>query len=470
METPVEDQGTCAMRNPVTAVFAPLLVGGALLGLACGEDEAGPYACPDCNVLLISADTLRADRLGAYGHTRDTSPEIDALASQSLLYEDVTAQAPWTLSSHVSMLTGLYSHRHKVLDRRSRISDETVTLADLLHAEGYTTAAFTGGGYVASHYNYHTFDVFHDGGDVHGANFPEMLRWLEQNADRRFFLFWHDFLAHCPYDPPRPSDLFARADYAGPIDVKPNRKEPLCGEKPSWSCAMKCGAYYSKLKSRLSSEDLEYLLDKYDGNVHHIDRRVGQIFEALEILGLREQTVVIFTSDHGESFLDRQHRGQVGHGILYEEILRVPLVISVPGAPPRRIARPVELVDLMPTVLETLGLEAPPADGRSILPGAEGLEGEEKPVYSEDFYKGHAYSIRHGGFKLIHDVADETWELYDLSTDPRERENLAGTNHPQESRLRSLLRERRPAMVAKGESAEIDSETRAQLRALGYID
>ena len=150
------------------------------------EFEQNP-TCPDCSVILISIDTLRADHLGVYGYERNTSPHIDEFARNAIVFENAYAQAPWTLSSHMSMLTGLYPSKHGVINQSLKLSNSTMTLADVLHKQGYTTSAFTGGGYVSGEYNYHTFDVFDDSGGSSGKNLDSMLEWLDNHSNEKFF-------------------------------------------------------------------------------------------------------------------------------------------------------------------------------------------------------------------------------------------------------------------------------------------
>ena len=142
--------------------------------------------CPDCNIILFSVDTLRADHLGIYGYQRPTSPNIDHFFASRVVFKDCYATSSWTLPSHVSMLTGLYSKNHGAFCRACQLSDTKTTMADVLHKEGYATAAFTGGGFVSKSFNYHTFDVFNDVGNIDGRNFGDMLGWVSGHADDRF--------------------------------------------------------------------------------------------------------------------------------------------------------------------------------------------------------------------------------------------------------------------------------------------
>ncbi|MFH1788226.1 MAG: sulfatase-like hydrolase/transferase, partial [Candidatus Altiarchaeota archaeon] len=172
------------MRGYVLAVIFLVMVASALILSIIGTvpEETDTVSrlsssCRGCNVILVSIDTLRADHLGVYGYGRNTSPAIDSFSGKALVFENVIAQAPWTLPSHISMLTGLYSTRHGVASMGNVLPNSTLTLADILHDAGYATAAFTDGGYVSKRFNYHTFDVFDDSGDHKGRNYEGMLDW-----------------------------------------------------------------------------------------------------------------------------------------------------------------------------------------------------------------------------------------------------------------------------------------------------
>jgi len=443
-----------------------VLLGVAIVGACLSEGKRSDYSCEGCNVVLISADTLRADRLGTYGYGRDTSPALDAFADEAILFEDVTAQAPWTLPSHMSMFTGLYPFRHGVVDGESKLSDAAVTLADILHENGYTTVAFTGGGYVSRSYNYHRFDVFNQKGGTAGRNFDAMIEWLRQSSSRPFFLFWHDFQVHCPYVPDSPNDLFSDPKYDGIVDLEPNANDPLCADDDRPSCRNKCGAYFQKIYDRMDAKDTEYVRDKYDGEVRQLDAKIKRILETLRERGLEEDTVVAFTSDHGEALVER---GQVGHGVMYQPVLRVPLILRIPGTGASRVHKPVELVDVMPTLLEAVGISAPEGvDGDSLLPpGKQGRE--DATIFSEDYLRGGRFALRSGRFKMIWDDRRGGFELYDIREDPGETTDLSDRRPELASRLRAELKARmRKGRAAQSEGAQVDEATRKQLEALGY--
>jgi arylsulfatase A-like enzyme len=442
--------------------------------LACGERPGDPGVarpfCPECNVVLISIDTLRADHLEAYGYARRTSPHLGELAAESLVFTDVTAQSPWTLSSQMSMLTSLYPSRHGVKTRRDRLSDSIPTLASLLRREGYLSVAFTGGAYMRRLFNYHGFDRHDDSGKRIGSNFEAMLSWLRNQGDRRFFLFWQDYRVHCPYAPEPRYDVFSDADYAGKVVTE-------------YGCAV----YYSRLLPDLRPADIEYIRDKYDASILHIDERVAAMVDTLRHAGIWDSTLLVFTSDHGESFAEREQRPFIGHHLMYEEVLRVPLMMRIPGIEGRAIERSVESIDIMPTILALLGIDIPAdLDGIDLL--EEATAAQEEAVYSEHFAFNLEYSVKYGGYKLIHTLPAENrervpeglrlppaiatqglYELYDLEADPGETTNRFGSGLPIEHEMMKLLEERRLAESREAPAAKIDEQTREELEALGYL-
>ena len=328
------------------------------------------------NVVLISLDTLRADHLHAWGYPRDTSPNIDRLASESIVFDRCVAPAPTTLPSHMSLLTGIYPSRHGVLVAEDRLPDEILTFVDVFHGAGSSTAAFTGGGFVREKFNYHTFDIFRHGsywstGDQGDREtFDEMIDWVgRQNGP--FFVFWHTYKVHSPYAPAPGNDRFADPDYDGPVDTYPDPNAPDCPDRSERGCFWKHHQYYDRLLPHMDADDIQLVIDRYDAEIVEIDRRVGVFMEELQRLSLDDRTIVVLLSDHGESFADRQSRQRIGHRDMYEEVLRVPLMIRVPGVQPVRITdRTAELVDVMPTLLALLGLQVShDGDGTDLIQG-----------------------------------------------------------------------------------------------------
>ncbi len=427
-------------------------------------------------MILISLDTLRADHLQPYGYDRPTSPVLDRLAQDGVLFENCIAQAPTTLPSHMSIFTSLYPSHHGVIDRWRRLSDETPTFVDVLHQAGYTTAAFTGAGFVREKFNYHTFDSFSNSAyyDLHNSSddqqFEEMLEWLDAHSsiEQGFFLFWHTYRVHSPYSPAQSHDPFSDPSYDGPVDVEPDSDSPVCVDDPTdYGCTWKGRPYYDRLLPMLSAEDIQHVVDKYDGEILEIDAMLERLWQRLEASGLLENTVVVLTSDHGESFGDRERNRRIGHGLLYNEVLEVPLIFWVPGVEGARVGRMVESIDLAPTVLEIVGLQAlAGVDGRSLRTVADNAEDVPESAYSEYLFKSMRTVIWEG-FKLIEN--DSVFELYDLRSDPDELDDLWGTGHPSEQKLVEILATIVTGEVNLGSEQPLDDETLEELKALGYL-
>jgi arylsulfatase A-like enzyme len=414
----------------------------AALGLAaCG----GPHGHKSLEnlptghpVVLISIDTLRSDHLPAYGYDHVETPAIDALRSDAVLYRRAYSQVPLTLPSHASILTGLLPPAHGVRDNAGYRLSPSVgpTLAELLHGAGYATGAAvsfvlrhqTGIARGFDHYDDH-FSAGHEKtiGEIQRPG-PETLEailpWVRSVAGGPFFLFFHIYEPHTPRAPPEP---FA--------------------------------ARYGKT---------------YDGEVAAADAVVGRLLDELKTLHAYDRSTIILLSDHGEGLGDH---GEDEHGVLlYRESLQVPLIVKLPGAADAGAAvdRPVELVDVAPTVLALAGVDRPEAmTGVSLLKLAEGspAAGDAPPraLYSETFNPRLRYgwsgltSVIRGHYQYI-EGADR--ELYDLAADPGETNNILRSHRKVYATLRDALH----GFDSKLQQPfEEDSETRAALASLGYL-
>jgi len=368
------------------------------------------------NVILVSLDTVRADHVGHMGYTRETTPNLDKIAAQGCFFTTAISQAPWTTPSHFSLLTSTYPRVHLATDPpcvRVRRWDPTLpTLARMLQRQGYRTAAFTGTGTISARYGFFTgFDFYNESGLEHGRVdsdvemiFGKALRWIRLNADRTFFLFVHTFEPHYPYIDP----------------------------------------FFIEREGRPPSNPTERLTALYDGDIRKADVFLGRLVEGLEALGLADDTLLIVTSDHGEDLSGSHYPNEKitrGHGYdLYDEMLRVPLVLRGPGITPHEggLTPQVRLIDVLPTILDYLGYTIDPClQGESLRPIIEGGETSDRPAFSEAVAYGFPReSMRYKGFKYIHRLSDtelpQPWvgkppwhELYDLTADPGERRNIA---------------------------------------------
>ena len=445
-----------------------LFVALALAALGCGPDRPP-------NVVLVSVDTLRADALGTYGGPLPT-PAFDRLASQGVLFEHAYAPAPATAASHATMLTGTEPQRHGVLRNGEALGKDVVPLAELFQSHGYATAGFASSFVLDPRFGWsrgfgHYDDELSESGATMGKAKPypgafwsaerfggfdrratattdAARRWLE-TAPEPFFLFVHYFDPHGPYVPPA---VFA--DRAASMPVSLDGRE-LPGVAPA---------------------QLEQLIRRYHGEVLYVDDALGALLDAATRHGTRP-TVIAVTADHGEG-LGQHH--WLEHAVhLYEEQVRVPMLLAAPGLPAgRRVSTPVALADLVPTLLALAGLPAPAdVDGRSLADAARGTRTlEPRPIFgvrrlvSEDvgWDRGVKLSVRDGRWKYIW-ASDGPHELYDLDADPAERHDVLAAHADVAERLRGLLEQHIAALPASREAAPLSDETRKALQALGYV-
>lgn len=449
-------------RPAATGALASILAvclfawGAALATLRLTRAESGPGRPP---VILISLDTVRADRTGLYGYERPTTPALDAFAADAVTFGAAIAASPWTLPSHASILTSLHPHNHGSVMPTRRLRESAVSLAEVLLDRGYETAAFTGSGYVSTKFGLaQGFETFVEMRHREtGAIVERALEWLDARSDRPFFLFLHTYEPHSPYRDGR----FADAAEAGSVGETFDRKDLEALREGTWDP---------------SPEERRYVSDLYDGDIRSTDEALGVFLHALRDRGLLDRSLVVVASDHGEEMFERNVRRSAGHGhSLYEELIRVPLVVRHPPAfaGGRRVAAPAALVDVPRTIAGALGIPWPDrSDGldlRVLLsPGpAPGRE----VVLSEALRSGaQKRSLRGERFKFIVplDPAGGEVELFDLAEDPREATNLAGARADLSERYARLAAAYEAAHAA-GEEAIIDPELHEQLRALGYV-
>ncbi len=426
---------------------------------------AGAGAASRPNVLLISVDTLRADHLSLYGYPRPTSPRIDSWArSCGTTFETAVASSPWTIPSHTSLFTGLDALRHGV-NHVSRLPGPLVTLAERLRDAGYATAAITGGGYVDAQFGFaQGFDRYLGWRQKSTAEaeletgVERAMGWLEQHGAAPFFLFLHTYEVHSPYRPREP--FFSRLRPAGgavPAQwVSEKNRETGRGEgfvvERQWiwiddPARLRQGRL-------LTAAERPLAVEMYDSGIAYTDAQLSRLFERLDALGLSRRTLVVLTSDHGESLGERD---LVGHSHLYDTDLRVPLVIALPGCANagRRVASQVRSIDLVPTLLELLGLpSAEGLDGVSLAPllagrGAAPAAAREAWSYAASTNRGVALRID-GRLKYIFNNSlwhplqgrEEILQLSpaagEVARPPRGGDSLAQLRRRVEQRLRSI--------------------------------
>ncbi len=442
------------MRRTARWLALMAVLGGLVIGLP--EARAAEERPERYNLILISIDTLRADRLGSYGYDRDTSPRIDAFARKGALFENAVAESGWTLPSHVTMLSGLYPSTHGVVHPALKPNPQTALLAELLRGAGYRTIGLTEGGYVGAEYGFDRgFEAFDDADDGLKAILPRALRRIRDLGDGdRYFLFVQTYDVHCPYAPAKGYAGRFQSEGAEFIETRGR-----CGN-PDFN------------EMSLSDGQVRFLSDRYDDSIREADGTLGEFLEQLETRGALANTAVVITSDHGEEF--KEH-GQIGHErTLYREVLSIPLIIVAPGIAPTRIAHQTGLVDLAPTVLTLLGIPVPEdMEGKSLvsLLGGGDPKDRDGARVSELSWQRPLRSVMTPELHLILDLGSDRALLFSPGEDPREARDIAG-RHPKEvTALRGVLelytKERRTRSAAMIDA--VPEELRERLRALGYL-
>ena len=352
-----------------------------LIGCA-GEEPRATLSAPVDELgltrgfIVISIDTLRADALGAYGYELPTSPAFDRLAQRGTLFERAVIQYPSTLTSHMSIFTGLYPQEHQVLPPSTVLAATIPTVPEQFQSQGFRTAGHTEGGFVAGGYGFRRgFDEFTDTAyradtDVE-RTFERGLEFLRSLAEEQpFFLFLHTYSVHDPYEPP--------VEYQKMFWSDP---PPETFDSSGENLRLVNGG-----ELEIDSETAEYFRAMYDASVRYVDDVLGQFVSELETLGLLDNTTLIVTSDHGEEFLEH---GRMAHTQVYPESLLVPLLVVHPRqSNGRRVTEVVEAVDLAPTLFELAGLQnTPPVSGRSLVPllAGAGTETPSSQGYAEVF-------------------------------------------------------------------------------------
>jgi len=484
-----------------------LLAMAVLLGAAgsAAAADPGPAAAPATasapapaaasgtkrpNVLIVTLDTTRADHTSAYGYERPTTPRLKEFAQQGVRFETAYAPMATTLPSHTTMFTGLLPRTHGTLKNGLQVDASLPLLSEILAKEGYRTGAFLSSFAVSSNFGLNRgFELYDDdfkdgqckwdverweGHKIEGdfCRRGDLTRasaeaWLEKQGylppasgdakaaatspDKPFFLWIHFFDAHNPYDPPpEHAKLF-----------------PPKGNPPS---------------------DLDQDIAKYDAEIHFADQEMGKLFDRLAAAKRLDDTIVIVAGDHGEGLMDH---GWMLHGLqIYEEAVRVPFLVRWPGKLPagKVITEPVELADMTPTVLELTGIAMPKAkhapEGISLAAAATGkatLDAERAVLVQRRFYasnaergiavKGSKHGLRRGNWKYIEAKDEDSYELYDLESDPGEKRNLADKATQERTKLAGELSTTLSSTTAATVPVPrtVSEEDARRLEALGYV-
>ncbi|MFH1435477.1 MAG: sulfatase, partial [Pseudomonadota bacterium] len=369
--------------------------------------------CIDCNVILILLDALRADHLGCYGYERDTSPHIDSMALESIVFDNAVSQSAWTVPAVASMWTGLLPSRHRMLyfKNHGKLSKKLPTLAGIMKKNGYETVSYNGAGFVSGKLGLGAgFDIYESRSDRFRKNIDASVEWIKKNQGSRFFLFLHGYDIHRPYDM---KDYNIFYDYKGEYNVRHF-----------------CVKNAPEVKT---DEDLKYVVSQYDAGIRYVDHLMGEFFELLRSEGLLDNTILIITSDHGDEFYEHGNCDHIKS--VYEELIHVPLIIRIPGFRAVRIQQQVPAsTGILPTVLGMVGIEDEAAIERNNL-----LQFLTKRSFSIPFvvsetgwsFKGRGRKywrcVRTGKWKQVYFKnvrGQESYELYDMVNDPGEKKNV----------------------------------------------
>jgi arylsulfatase A-like enzyme len=435
------------------------------------EEEAGADArrrsLASGNVLLVILDAARAREFGAYGYPRPTTPEIDRIASEGIVFENAFTPAAYTLGAMASVWTSQYPDRHhSEVSFSARLPKDRLTLAELLNAQGIFSAAFVANAVAGAGFGFDRgFSEFHEvfrdlgsGAEVFRRAVPP---FLAAQRGSRFFLYLHIREPHFPYDPPPPFDT--RFGPEGPIP-------PQVRRDIRWITDINQG------RRPLAPGEREHLVRLYDGNLAFADQEVGALRKALEAEGLWERTVVIVAADHGEGLFEH---GWIGHNVqVYDESVRVPLIVRIPGGRgPRRIPAFVDLLDLAPTIADLFGVlgrggSEQAFQGRSLLPVLEGAPG--KPlVLSRSVWDRPRYALRDPRFAFVYDTRTGEEALYDRGADPGETRDIGAEQPVRAAYYRQELHHWIGRLGQRsGTEAEAVKPTREQcenMRSMGYV-
>jgi len=517
----------------------------------------------DPNILLVVLDTTRPDHLGCYGYERPTTPNIDQLAKDAILFTEAISVIPLTTPSHASIMTGLHPGNHLVYRNSYQVDSKFVMMAEILRKAGYLTGGFVSVKLVGSRVGFDQgFDYFSDAiwerrrpmgskwsdqrrRDLMGSRrgdqtIEEALQWLSENVERKFFLWVHLYDPHLPYDPPKAYGIKFNPNYkkgsgdqgclpddhTDYIDIdKGKRDEEGPYQRQTSSIPGKFSRKrLSKMPFRpippmsrhrrgfrreLSPDEVQSWIDAYDGEIAFDDDQLKRILDLLKVRGVYENTIVIIMGDHGEILYEKAH--YFGHHLfLYQGSLKIPLIMKFPGITPRRIQQRITQMDILPTLLDAVGIKNEgKVDGQSFWPLiAQGREVKSQEyeilvTHSRDFPRGvrarkapegnqktpyvarkrpskfsqlfPKIAILKDNWKLIKQIfPDESYELYNLKGDPLEQNDLHSTDQGKailedlEDDLKAYL-DTKKEIETKKIMKKPDDATIRHLKSLGYI-
>lgn len=465
----------------LSVFYATFLVLGGFLLPACGiahpighvkikkavesrtaEDN---FSCKDCNVIFISLTNLRADHLGFYGYSRNTSRHLDTFARNAVVFENAFSVASWTLPTAMSVYTSRYPFAHKVMTRyegqeaqnsslvRVRLSQDILTLVDVFNRNGYETASFNAAqDYLPQHGLTSRFksnissenDPSRRWG-IYGSIYditPEVIQWLDRNKERKFFLHIQAYDTHCPFAYPRKNDRFDRT-YRGDVDFsrcywtfdktepivlkRDGREEKIYNVKTvvetNLAVSQTPGAngqpagnspvMSPDIWQRLDDRDIEHMVALYDGEIFNCDTQAARILKKIKQLGLTGKTIIVFFSEHGDMFgkYGRFMRGGPLRGTFYDDVLHVPLALYHPHVKPKRIKSLVSLIDLAPTILDFLEIEPPSEFRGTSLVSVLKDDSLRRQIFAGSLYTPEKGNPLFNYSTIIAAVRNEEWKM-----------------------------------------------------------
>jgi arylsulfatase A-like enzyme len=447
------ERGRATLRRGVAALLLSTLA-GAVSGACRGSQESSPVSEGPRRIILVSLDTVRPDHLGVYGYDRPTSPALDRFAASGVVFEDTVAQASATLASHASILTSrIPKHHGAAFAEHHALGVGVPTLAQVLREAGYRTVAFTGGGQLDRRFGLDRgFEAYRE--TRFNQNFRETaglaIQWLRDHREERAFLFLHTYEPHHPYVARDLPGLEGDGDSSLPPIISPELLK-----------AINSGS------RKIDEGDLRHIVNAYDNDLRSTDDGFARLHRFLRRQGFLDDALIVVTSDHGEEFGEHGAVGWHGH-TLNEELLRVPLIVKLPGNvhAGRRVASSVRSLDIAPTILDVAGLPVPDSfQGVSLRPlMASDAAPADRPALSQLDAIPSRLSYRLRPWKL------DGGRLFDLDADPLETRDLASV---EPDRLRELEQATEEWLgllpPPAAESVELKDSTLEQLRALGYL-
>lgn len=429
------------------------------------------------NVLFINLDALRPDHLGCYGYKRDTSPNIDKLAKEGVIFTQAISQSSYTPCAIYSILTSVYPYLHGVYNFGTAMNPGLQTLPGVLKDKGYYLGLISGRGKLAE-FHFPEFEIKFDTFYPNDINYlsadkvtKNAINWLRLNKEKKFFLWLYYLEPHTPYKPPAPyNKLYVNDEFMEknkkniPISDNPNELYDGYGAIP-------------RVTAVKSITDANYYISQYDGEIRFTDEQIGKVLAELKKLNLYNKTLIIITSDHGE-FMG-EHNFYFIHCVhLYDPVIKVPLIFKCSNMLPegKTIYQQIGHIDIVPTILDLLGIKTRiKTSGISLYSML--LKDKKHPsriIFSEfiDKKKIIVTSLRTGKWKLIYNSLNQKYELYDLKNDPEELINLVEIEKNIFRPLKQILEKyakNRSLLKKTNQNQFLDEKTKKKLKSLGYL-